>query len=201
MIPGASQLMDAEIIIVSGLPRSGTSLMMQMLASGGLQAVTDNVRTADTDNPRGYYELEKVKKIKDDASWLPETRGKVFKMVSQLLFDLPSTERYRIVFMERDLDEMLDSQEAMLQRRARAAGPREEIKRAFERHLERLREWLVDQPNMEVLYVKYSDLIKGPEEQSRRVSEFLSGKTDPHAMAAAVDPSLYRNRKPGDGQT
>jgi hypothetical protein len=175
--------------------------MMQMLAGGGLQAVTDNVRTADTDNPRGYYELEKVKKIKDDASWLPETRGKVFKMVSQLLFDLPSTERYRIVFMERDLDEMLDSQEAMLQRRARAAGPREEIKRAFEKHLERLREWLVDQPNMEVLYVKYSDLIKGPVAESRRVSEFLSGKTDPNAMAAAVDPSLYRNRKPGDGQT
>jgi len=192
--------MDAEIIIVSGLPRSGTSLMMQMLASGGLRPVTDNVRTADTDNPRGYYELEKVKKIKDDASWLPETRGKVFKMVSQLLFDLPPTERYRIVFMERDLDEMLDSQEAMLQRRARAAGPREEIKRAFEKHLERLREWLVEQPNMVVLYVKYSDLIKGPDDQSLRVSEFLSGKTDPKAMAAAVDPSLYRNRKPGDGQ-
>jgi hypothetical protein len=192
--------MDAEIIIVSGLPRSGTSLMMQMLAGGGLQAITDNVRTADTDNPRGYYELEKVKKIKDDASWLAETRGKVFKMVSQLLFDLPPAERYRIVFMERDLDEMLDSQEAMLQRRARAAGPREEIKRAFEKHLERLREWLVEQPNMEVLYVTYSDLIKGPDDQSQRVSAFLSGKTDPKAMAAAVDPSLYRNRKPGDGQ-
>ena len=124
LTPGASQLMDAEIIIVSGLPRSGTSLMMQMLASGGLKTVTDNVRTADTDNPRGYYELEKVKKIKDDASWLPETRGKAFKMVSQLLFDLPPNERYRIIFMERDLDEMLVSQEAMLQRRARAAGPR-----------------------------------------------------------------------------
>ena len=122
LTPGASQLMDAEIIIVSGLPRSGTSLMMQMLASGGLKTVTDNVRTADTDNPRGYYELEKVKKIKDDASWLPETRGKAFKMVSQLLFDLPPNERYRIIFMERDLDEILVSQEAMLQRRARAAG-------------------------------------------------------------------------------
>ncbi|MGD0043714.1 MAG: sulfotransferase [Isosphaeraceae bacterium] len=201
LTPGASQLMDAEIIIVSGLPRSGTSLMMQMLASGGLKTVTDNVRTADTDNPRGYYELEKVKKIKDDASWLPETRGKAFKMVSQLLFDLPPNERYRIIFMERDLDEMLVSQEAMLQRRARAAGPREEIKRAFEKHLERLRDWLAEQPNMQVLYVKYSDLVKGPEEQSRRVSEFLSGKAEPKAMAAAVDPALYRNRKPGDGRS
>ncbi len=193
--------MDAEIIIVSGLPRSGTSLMMQMLASGGLEAVTDNVRTPDTDNPRGYYELEKVKKIKDDASWLPDTRGKVFKMVSQLLFDLPPNEHYRIIFMERDLDEMLTSQETMLQRRARSAGPREEIKRAFEKHLDRLRDWLADQPNIEVLYVKYADLISEPEDQSRRISEFLGGKADPKAMATAVDPSLYRNRKAQDGNS
>jgi hypothetical protein len=190
--------MDAEIIIVSGLPRSGTSLMMQMLASGGLQTVTDHVRTPDTDNPRGYYELEKVKKIKDDASWLPETRGKAFKMVSQLLFDLPPNERYRIIFMERDLDEMLVSQEAMLRRRERAAAPREDIKHAFEKHLHRLCDWLSDQSNMEVLYVKYTDLINGPEEHSRRISEFLGGRADPTAMAAAVDPSLYRNRKPTD---
>src|SRR5262245_36404912 len=102
--------MPPEIIVVSGLPRSGTSLMMQMLDGGGIEVVTDNVRTADTDNPRGYYELEKVKRIKHDASWLPETRGKAFKMVSQLLYDLPPTECYRIIFMERDFDEMLLSQ-------------------------------------------------------------------------------------------
>jgi len=192
--------MDAEIIIVSGLPRSGTSLMMQMLASGGLETVTDNIRTADTDNPRGYYELEKVKKIKDDASWLPGTRGKAFKMVSQLLFDLPPSERYRIIFMERDLDEMLVSQEAMLQRRNRAPAPRDEIKRAFMKHLERLRDWLVEQPNMDVLYVKYAALIERPEEQAGRVSEFLRGKADAKAMAAAVDPALYRNRKADGGK-
>ncbi len=193
--------MDAEIIIVSGLPRSGTSLMMQMLASSGVETVTDNIRTADTDNPRGYYELEKVKKIKEDASWLPETRGKAFKMISQLLFDLPPSERYRIIFMERDLDEMLVSQEAMLQRRARPAAPREDIKRAFQKHLERLHEWLPEQPNMAVVYVKYSDLINNPEEQARRISDFLGGKANPKAMAAAVDPSLYRNRKPTEGQS
>ncbi len=187
--------MDAEIIVVSGLPRSGTSLMMQMLASGGAEAVTDNVRTPDTDNPRGYYELEKVKKIKEDASWLPETRGKVFKMVSQLLFDLPSSEHYKIIFMERDLDEMLTSQETMLQRRARPSAPREDIKRAFQKHLERVNEWLAEQTHMDVLYVKYSDLIKAPDEQAHRISEFLNGKVDPKAMVAAVDPALYRNRK------
>src|SRR5438445_13894335 len=106
----------AEIIIVSGLPRSGTSVMMQMLENGGVEVLTDNLRTADTDNPRGYYELEPVKRIKRDASWLPQTRGKAFKMVSQLLYDLPPGESYRIIFMERDLDEVLASQEKMLRR-------------------------------------------------------------------------------------
>jgi hypothetical protein len=193
--------MNAEIIIVSGLPRSGTSLMMQMLASGGVAVVTDNIRTADTDNPRGYYELERVKKLKEDASWLPETRGKAFKMVSQLLFDLPPSERYRIIFMERDLDEMLVSQEKMLERRSREPAPRDEIKRAFVKHLERLRDWLDRQPNMEVLHVKYSDLVERPEEQSVRVSEFLAGMADAEAMTQAVDPSLYRNRKAEGGRS
>src|ERR1700686_1129847 len=108
--------MNGAIIVVSGLPRSGTSLMMQMLDNGGLEVVTDNIRTPDTDNPRGYYEFEQVKKIKQDASWLSGTRGKGFKMVSQLLYELPPTEKYRVIFMERDLDEVLDSQEKMLQR-------------------------------------------------------------------------------------
>src|SRR5207247_9084675 len=107
--------MNSEIIIVSGLPRSGTSLMMQALENGGVEVVTDNIRTSDTDNPRGYYELEKVKKMKQDASWLPQARGKAFKMVSQLLYDLPPIESYRVIFMERDLDEMLISQEKMLE--------------------------------------------------------------------------------------
>jgi hypothetical protein len=190
--------MDAEIIIVSGLPRSGTSLMMQMLAKGGVEVVTDNIRTADTDNPRGYFEFEKVKKLKQDASWLPEIRGKAVKMVSQLLFDLPPTERYRIVFMERDFEEMLTSQEKMLERLDRESAPREDIERAFVKHLERLRNWLAQQPNMEVLYVRYADLVERPEEEARRVSAFLGGQSDPQGMAAAVDPSLYRNRK-GEG--
>src|SRR5262249_24135332 len=126
--------MGAEVIIVSGLPRSGTSLMMQMLDNGGVPVVTDNIRTADTDNPRGYYEFERVKKIKQEAAWLPETRGKAVKMVPQLLYDLPPTERYRIIFMERDLDEVLTSQEKMLERLGRPAAPRERMKRSFLMH-------------------------------------------------------------------
>jgi hypothetical protein len=187
--------MDAEIIIVSGLPRSGTSLMMQMLDQGGLEIVTDNIRVADTDNPRGYYELEKVKKIKQDASWLPETRGKGFKMVSQLLLNLPDSEHYGIIFMERDLDEMIVSQEKMLKRLGRPAAPRDEIRTAFDNHLNRLRDWLGRQPHIRVLYVKYSDLVENPPEQAARISKFLDGKVDTQAMVKAVDPSLYRNRR------
>jgi hypothetical protein len=193
---------DSAIIIVSGLPRSGTSLMMQMLASGGVDVVTDHIRTADTDNPRGYYEFEQVKRIKQDASWLPEARGKAVKMVSQLLYDLPPSERYRILFMERDWDEMLISQEKMLERLGKSAVPREEMKRSFIRHLERLHEWLGRQGNMDVRRVRYNDLVERPEKLAERVSEFLGGGTDVQRMAQAVDPSLYRNRKvPSEGSS
>lgn len=190
--------MSSEITIVSGLPRSGTSLMMQMIDQGGIEAVTDNIRTPDRDNPRGYYEFEIVKKIKEDVSWLPETRGKVFKMVSQLLYDLPASESYRIVFMRRDFDEMLLSQEKMLARLGRPAAPRDEIKGAFSRHLEQLFAWLEKQPNMKVLYVHYQDVVADPKEQARKIAAFLDGRVDPEKMAAAVDPSLYRNRKPDE---
>ncbi len=190
--------MNSEITIVSGLPRSGTSLMMQMLDQGGVEVVTDNLRTPDRDNPRGYYEFEMVKKIKEDASWLPETRGKAFKMVSQLLYDLPAAESYRIVFMRRDFDEMLLSQEKMLARLGRPSAPRDEIKRAFTQHLERLFTWLEQQPNMKVLFVHYQDIVSDPREQAQRIGEFLEGKADVAKMAAAVDPSLYRNRKTDD---
>src|SRR5258708_2609841 len=138
--------MFPEIVIVYGLPRSGTSLMCQMLENGGIPVVTDSIRTPDADNPRGYLELEKVKKIKEDASWLPETRGKAFKMVSQLLYNLPVTERYRVIFMQRDLDEMLISQEKMLERLGRPVAPRELIRNSYISHLERLHDMLDKQP-------------------------------------------------------
>ena len=191
--------MDSEITVVSGLPRSGTSLMMQMLDQGGIEIVTDHIRTADTDNPRGYYEFEKVKQIKDDASWLPATRGKAFKMVSQLLYDLPASEEYCILFMQRDLDEVLASQEKMLARLGRTAAPRERMKQSFLLHLERLRDWLAGRANMEVLYVPYSDLIRQPLAQAERVCEFLGHKANIECMAQSVDPALYRNRKAVSG--
>jgi hypothetical protein len=191
--------MDSEIIIVSGLPRSGTSLMMQMLSHGGLEVLTDNVRTADVDNPRGYYELEQAKRVRADASWLPEARGKVVKMVSQLLYDLPPTERYRVIFMERDLEEMLASQERMLQRLGRAAAPRDAMKRSYILHLDRLRAWLGQQGHFEVLHVSYNQLLKQPEEEAKRVGEFLDHLPDVENMVRAVDPTLYRSKRMSGG--
>jgi hypothetical protein len=187
--------MASEIVIVSGLPRSGTSLMMQMLDSGGVEVVTDHIRTADTDNPKGYYEFEQVKSIKRDTSWLPATRGRAFKMVSQLLYHLPPDEAYRIVFMERDMEEVVRSQEKMLTRLGRTPAPRGEIMGAYAVHLERLHEWLGQRTNMAVLRVGYNDLVGRPREQAERVREFLGGRADVEAMVKAVDPSLYRNRK------
>ncbi len=187
--------MDNQIIVVSGLPRCGTSLMMQMLDYGGVPVVTDHIRTADQDNPRGYYEFERVKKLKEDVSWLPAARGKALKMVSQLLHELPSNERYRIVFMERDLDEMLDSQEKMLTRLNKPSAPREAVAQAFRRHLRRVRTWLLEQPNFRVLFVNYNDLLERTDVHAGLVSEFLDGKADAASMLKAIDPSLYRNRR------
>ncbi|MGD9635160.1 MAG: sulfotransferase domain-containing protein [Pirellulales bacterium] len=186
--------MQGEIIVVSGLPRSGTSLMMQMLAAGGIEVLSDGERTADEDNPRGYLELEQVKKIKQHASWLPAARGKAVKMISQLVFDLPATERYRLIIMERDLDEVLASQEKMLSRLGRPALPRDKMKVAFQNQIDRFDKWLETQSQFTILRIKYAELVAEPTLAAESISEFLGGGLDLAAMVASVDPALYRNR-------
>jgi hypothetical protein len=172
--------------------------MMQMLDRGGIPALTDETRAADIDNPRGYFEFERVKKTKDDPSWLPEARGKAVKMVSALLYDLPATETYRVIFMRRDLDEILESQEKMLSRLARPAAPREQMTSSFAIHLERLLEWLPQQRQMRLLEVSYNDLLCDPEAEARRIAEFLDGRPAPSLMQQAIDPALHRNRNAAD---
>lgn len=189
--------LDSEIVVVSGLPRSGTSLLMQMLERGGIPALTDGVREPDIDNPRGYCELERVKRIREDATWLPEARGKVIKMISSLLYGLPDTEMYRIVFMERDMEEILESQEKMLRRLERPVAPRDEIRGAFAIHLERIFDWLGARRHMRVLKVSYNSLLENPPLEARRIAEFLDERPKVEAMLAAIDASLYRNRKTG----
>jgi len=183
-----------DIIIVSGLPRSGTSLMMQMLQNGGVEILTDEVRTADSDNPHGYLELEAVKNIQHDASWLPNARGKAFKMISLLLYQLPPTEKYRILFMERDLDEVLTSQHTMLQHMNRTPAPHAKMRESFQIHLEHLNDWLIQRTDMTMLKIPYRSLIQQPSQYSKKICHFLGLALNESKMTTAIDPSLYRNR-------
>ncbi len=185
-----------SITIVSGLPRSGTSMMMKMLEAGGLPVLTDQIRAADEDNPKGYYEFEPVKQIEHDQTWLPEAQGKVVKMVAALLKHLPAEYSYKVIFMRRHIQEVLASQKQMLLRRGEPIDTVSDEKMAdlFARHVERIEAWLAQQPNIEVLYVHYSDVLADPRRQAEQVNRFLGGWLDVDRMAAVVDPALYRQR-------
>lgn len=188
--------MDSVITIVSGLPRSGTSVMMQMLEAGGIEVVVDNIRKADEDNPRGYYEFEKVKRIKDDSSWLDRTRGKAFKMVSMLLYELPKDKKYKVIFMRRNMVEMLTSQRRMLKRhdRDKRDANDEEMARLYGKHLNQIERWLEKQEHIDVIYLNYNDVIESPHKSAEIVNRFLGNRLSVEKMVKAVDKSLYRNR-------
>ena len=185
------------VTVVSGLPRSGTSMMMQMLDAGGMPVLADHQRAADDDNRKGYYELEAVKRTRQDPAWLEQAPGKAVKVIYVLLSDLPEGYDYRVVFMRRNMDEILASQQAMLTRRgeqgADVATP--QMAGIFARQLKRIEGWLAQQPHFSVLDVDYRRVIADPLPEAHRVSEFLGGRLDPTAMAAAVDPEMYRQRQ------
>lgn len=188
------------IVIVSGLPRSGTSMAMKMLEAGGLELVTDGERTADEDNPKGYYEDERVKELHkmENKAWLQEARGKGIKIISNLLRSLPSDNNYRVVFVRREIDEVLASQTKMLTRRGEEAGTEDDrMKELFESDLWRAQYQLRRQPHFEWIEVHYSEVLKDPAAQAAKIGEFLGMDLDARAMAAVVDPSLYRNRAGG----
>jgi hypothetical protein len=186
------------ITIVSGLPRSGTSMMMKMLEAGGLVPVVDGVRTADDDNPKGYYEFERVKKLpKKDYGWMPDAKGKVVKIISELLLHLPTDYKYKIVFQERALPEILASQKKMLVNRGQDpdAIPDQEISLLYMKHLTRVRKHLADNDCFDVHYLSYNDLVSDPKPLIAPLNDFLDGRLDTSKMAAVIDPSLYRQRK------
>ena len=183
---------EGYVTVVSGMPRSGTSLMMQMLAAGGMAVVTDGKREADRHNPRGYFEDERVKRLAQDASWIGEARGKAVKIIYRLLRHLPGSLEYRVVFMERDLNEVFDSQQAML---GSSADSRESTVRAMGVELDATKKWVADQVNMACLYVPHGEVLRDPGSWARRVARFLDRELDEAAMAAVVDPELYRNPK------
>jgi len=183
-------------MIVAGLPRCGTSMMMRMLEAGGIPVLADGLRRADEDNPHGYYEFERVKQLREDKAWLPEARGRVVKMVSALLPELPAEHRYRVIFMERDMTEMLASQRAMLERLGEVDDHRSPDERvaAFERHVASLFAWLERQPNFALLRVSYNAMLSAHEAEVDRLNRFLGGLLDVDAMVGVVDHSLYRQR-------
>ena len=184
------------ITIVSGLPRSGTSMMMQMLNAGGLEVLTDNVRQNDDNNPKGYLEFEKVKRLHLDNSWLQEADGKLVKVVAPLVMSLSNDYNYKIVFMLRDMDEMIRSQQKMLGKLddgSKSSYPVALIE-AFKKQLEKADIWLKSMPNVSFIYVNYTDVINSPEEQIENLNSFFDNELDTDKMLSQVDSSLYRNK-------
>lgn len=186
------------IVVVSGLPRSGTSMMMRMLVAGGVPALVDGVRVADASNPNGYFEFEPVKGLDKDGDlrWLPAARGKAVKIISILLTWLPETYDYRVVFMHRDLDEVLASQKAMLVRRGEPTGDGGEarMRELYTAHLGQVQRFLAGRPCFRPLYVRYSEAVANPAAAAAQVAALVGRPLDQTAMARAVDGSLYRNR-------
>jgi hypothetical protein len=192
--------MSSAIIVVSGLPRSGTSLMMQMLGSGGVALFTDGARVADEDNPRGYFECEAAKRLKHDSSWLGQARGKAVKIVHLLLPELPPAHEYRVILMRREMAEVLASQQAMLDRAGRAgsglSGAR--LAEVFTRQLEAVERWLAARPNVRTLPVEHRRCLQEPAEVAAAVERFLERGLNREAMAQVVDRALYRHISPAE---
>jgi len=184
------------ITVVSGLPRSGTSLMMQMLAAGGMAVLSDGERQADTDNPRGYYEWERIKLLPREPGCIAEAEGKVVKVISQLLFALPLARDYKVIFMVRPLAEVVASQAEMIQRRGTTgpALPDAAMIAGLQAHLNQVRAWVKNKPNLTVCDIEYHAVLREPRATAEAVQSYLERRLDTEAMAGQVDPSLFRNR-------
>ena len=190
--------LEESLIVVTGLPRSGTSMLMQMLAAGGMGILSDGLRVADEDNPRGYLEFEPVKNLLKDSQWLFEGRGKVIKILVPVLAALPTDLACRVILIERDLEEVLDSQQRMLVRRNQplAATPerRRMLKEEYVRTLDRVKEMLRRRPATQLLVIEHSGVMTDPLIAAEKVNRFLGGGLDVAKMAAAIDPTLHRHR-------
>ena len=187
-----------DVIVVSGLPRSGTSMMMKMLDAAALPIMTDNERAADEDNPKGYFEYARVKDLKDEAdkSWVREARGQVLKVISHLLETLPDENFYRVILVRRDFDEIIASQNKMLERRGEENQAADStVKEAYIRHLVDIRYMVRRRPNFEMIEGQFMQAMEAPRIFATDVNKFLGGNLDVESMMAVVDLELYRNRK------
>ena len=170
--------------------------MMRMLSEGGVPAFTDNRRVADKDNPGGYFELEKVKSLGEDSGWIEDAAGKATKIVSMLLPKLPNAHRYKIIFLRRDLEEILMSQKKMLERSGKVVSDQEQndLRTYFSYHLKNTIEWLTDTSYIDVLFVNYKDVLQEPVRVARSIADFVGTEMNIEAMVSVVDSSLYRQR-------
>jgi len=187
-----------RIVVVSGLPRSGTSLMMQMLEAGGIAPLTDHERVADDDNPKGYYEFERAKKLREgDTVWLQEAKGKAVKIISALVTSLPEDYSYDVILMRRDMSEVLASQRKMLLRRGESADKLSDdmMGLAFEKHLNEVFEWMNQQNTLRYIEVNFNKLITDPLHAIERLGEFLGRALNREEMKFLIAPELYRQRK------
>jgi len=185
------------ITVVSGLPRSGTSMMMNMLEQGGIPLLVDGIRGSDKDNPNGYFEFEPVKKLADnDSAWLVQAQGKAIKIISSLLVKLPRGFTYRTIFLLRDIPEILASQKQMLIRRGKPLDKTsdQELSSLFENHLKQTFAWIKKQQTMECVTVNYTNLIKNPAPGIDKINRLFDNRLDKKKMAEVIDPSLYRQK-------
>jgi hypothetical protein len=197
--PSGEKTYSNIITIVSGLPRSGTSMVMKMLDLGNMPLLSDNIRQPDLDNPQGYYEYERVKELEHDNSWLEMARGKAVKIVSPLLqyLILDKAYRYKIIFMLRNLDEVLASQKKMADRLNQHEDRISDniLKQHYTSHIEEVRYWLEQNENIDFMFLNYKDVICNPASVSEDISVFLGINLNVQAMSMVADNALYRQQK------
>ncbi len=185
------------IIIVSGLPRSGTAMMMNMLKAGGIKILEDKTRKPDENNPKGYFEYEPAKKLPEgNISWLDEAEEKAVKVISFFLQHLPDKFEYKIIFMERNFDEILKSQKQTVMEKGQKTHPKEDkmMLEYYKSHVKQTKEWISLQSNFSVLYLSYNEMVKHPEQHLDSICEFLGNELNKDKMNKVIDEKLYRQR-------
>ena len=185
------------IIVVSGLPRSSTAMMMKMLKEGGIQILSDDVKKPDDNNPQGYFEYDLVSKLPEGKTdWLEEAEGKVVKVISYFLHHLPPKHEYRVLFMERNFSEILKSQKKTIIEEKQKIHKKEDkmMEDYYKTHIKQTKEWLSLQPNFSVIYLSYNELVKNPNQDLSKLSNFLEHELNLDKMSKAIDQNLYRQR-------
>jgi tetratricopeptide (TPR) repeat protein len=181
-----------QIVIVSGLPRSGTSLMMQMLHKGGIEVLTDHDRKADESNPKGYFEYNPVMSIHKDNFWLGEAKNKSVKVVAPLLKFLSPEYRYKVIFMNRDLTEIIKSQQKMIGKNPDVLPFK--LFEAFNKQLDQVEIWKQKEPGVELMYLNYKDVLDNTDDVINKLSSFIGLDLNASEMIGCVDKTLYRNK-------